>query len=111
MTGRSRGFGFIEYTELESAEQAVKVMNGQELEGRPMKVDFPIPKGKNNRGISPQLKYANRLYIGNLSWNIKDEDLNELFCEYGAITFAEVVTEATGRSRGFGFVSFDKVED
>ena len=45
------------------------------------------------------------LYISNLSYNISDEDLRQLFADYGEITSAKVIMDKeTGRSRGFGFV-------
>ena len=45
------------------------------------------------------------LYISNLSYNITDADLKELFAEYGEIVSAKVIMDReTGRSRGFGFV-------
>ena len=45
------------------------------------------------------------LYISNLSYNVTDADLNELFADYGEILSARVITDReTGRSRGFGFV-------
>ena len=45
------------------------------------------------------------LYISNLSYNISDEDLRQLFADYGEITSAKVIMDReTGRSRGFGFV-------
>ena len=45
------------------------------------------------------------LYISNLSYNISDEDLRQLFADYGEITSAKVIMDREpGRSRGFGFV-------
>ena len=45
------------------------------------------------------------LYISNLSYNVTDAYLNELFADYGEILSARVITDReTGRSRGFGFV-------
>ena len=45
------------------------------------------------------------LYISNLSYNVTDADLNDLFADYGEILSARVITDReTGRSRGFGFV-------
>ena len=45
------------------------------------------------------------LYISNLSYNISDADLRQLFADYGEITSAKVIMDReTGRSRGFGFV-------
>jgi RNA recognition motif-containing protein len=48
-----------------------------------------------------------KLYVGNLPWSIRDEQLRELFSEFGEVVEAIVVTERhSGRSRGFGFVKF-----
>ena len=45
------------------------------------------------------------IYVGNLSWNTDDRQINELFSQYGQVDSARVLTDReTGRSRGFGFV-------
>ena len=45
------------------------------------------------------------IYVGNLSWNLKDQDLSNLFASYGEVTSAKIVTDKfTNRSKGFGFV-------
>jgi len=45
------------------------------------------------------------IYAGNLSWNLKDQDLSNLFATYGEVSSAKIVTDKfTGRSKGFGFV-------
>lgn len=45
------------------------------------------------------------IYAGNLSWNLKDQDLQNLFAEHGEVSSAKIVTDKfTGRSKGFGFV-------
>ena len=47
-----------------------------------------------------------KLYVGNLSFNTTENDLQDLFAAYGAVTEAAIVTDRdTGRSRGFGFVT------
>ena len=49
-----------------------------------------------------------KLFVGNLSWNINDEQLEELFRPYGDVESARVITDRdSGRSRGFGFVELD----
>lgn len=46
-----------------------------------------------------------KLYVGNLSFQIGDADLERLFGEYGTVQSAQVIQDrATGRSKGFGFV-------
>ncbi|MEY3613900.1 MAG: hypothetical protein RJB14_3622 [Pseudomonadota bacterium] len=48
---------------------------------------------------------GNKLYVGNLPYSVRDEDLQQAFGEFGAITSAKVMMERdTGRSKGFGFV-------
>lgn len=45
------------------------------------------------------------IYISNLSFQITDDDLKDLFAEYGEVSSAKVITDKfTGDSRGFGFV-------
>ena len=45
------------------------------------------------------------IYVGNISWGLTDQDLENVFAEYGIVTSAKIITDrATGRSRGFGFV-------
>ena len=45
------------------------------------------------------------IYVGNISWGLNDQDLENVFAEYGTITSAKIITDRmTNRSRGFGFV-------
>ena len=45
------------------------------------------------------------IYVGNLSWGMSDQDLENLFAEHGSVTSAKIITDRmTNRSRGFGFV-------
>lgn len=48
---------------------------------------------------------AKKLYVGNLSYDTNDSDLQQLFAEYGTVQSAQVIMDRdTGRSKGFGFV-------
>jgi RNA recognition motif-containing protein len=45
------------------------------------------------------------IYVGNLSWQMTDEDLRTMFEQYGSVTSAKIVKDkVSGRSKGFGFV-------
>ena len=45
------------------------------------------------------------IYVGNISWGMNDQDLENLFAEHGTVTSAKIITDRmTNRSRGFGFV-------
>ena len=46
-----------------------------------------------------------KLYCGNLSYNVRSSDLEQLFSQYGSVVSAQVIDDRdTGRSKGFGFV-------
>ena len=48
---------------------------------------------------------GNKLYVGNLPYSFRDQDLEQAFSEFGAVNSAKVMMERdTGRSKGFGFV-------
>lgn len=48
---------------------------------------------------------GNKLYVGNLAYSIRDEDLQQSFSQFGTVTSAKVMMDReTGRSKGFGFV-------
>ena len=48
---------------------------------------------------------GNKLYVGNLPYSFRDDDLQQAFSQHGTVTSAKVMMERdTGRSKGFGFV-------
>ena len=55
---------------------------------------------------------AKKLYVGNLSYSTHDEDLREAFSKFGEVLSVTLITDqATGRSKGFGFVEMASDED
>src|SRR5438105_2163479 len=54
----------------------------------------------------------NKLYVGNLPWSMTNDSLRDMFTQFGEVTDAAVITDRmTGRSKGFGFVTFANEED
>ena len=48
---------------------------------------------------------GNKLYVGNLAYGLRDDDLQQAFAQFGTVTSAKVMMDReTGRSKGFGFV-------
>jgi len=48
---------------------------------------------------------GNKLYVGNLAYSVRDEDLQQAFAQFGTVSSAKVMMDRdTGRSKGFGFV-------
>lgn len=59
-----------------------------------------------------ELVLNNKLFVGSLAWETTDESLREAFEAHGDVTEAKVIRDReTGRSRGFGFVTFESSED
>jgi RNA recognition motif-containing protein len=51
---------------------------------------------------------SKKLFVGSLSWGVNDESLRDAFSAHGEISEAVVISDRdTGRSRGFGFVTFE----
>lgn len=54
---------------------------------------------------------GNRLYVGNLPYAVRDEELAQIFTPFGSVTQAQVMMErGTGRSKGFGFVEMHEAQ-
>ncbi|NLB34252.1 MAG: RNA-binding protein [Elusimicrobia bacterium] len=52
------------------------------------------------------------IYVGNLAWEVADEDLRQAFEEFGTVDSASVIKDKySGRSRGFGFVEMSNAEE
>nr|GMD86711.1 33 kDa ribonucleoprotein, chloroplastic [Ipomoea batatas] len=116
VTGRSRGFAFITMGSVEEANEAIRMFDGSLVGGRTAKVNFPeVPRGGEREVIASRARSSNqenfnsphRLYASNLSWNLTSQGLREAFADQPGILNAKIVYDKeTGRSRGFGFVSF-----
>ena len=53
-----------------------------------------------------------KLYVGNLGYNVREPELEQLFGEHGTVDSASVITDRdTGRSKGFGFVEMSSDEE
>lgn len=95
------------------AVSAINALNGAELDGRDIRVDYVLPRGtrpeRPPRYNSYNRQTGNRIYIGNLPWKMDEYDLRDTFEEYGTVVDARVITDKeTGRSRGFGFVTMEE---
>ena len=55
---------------------------------------------------------SKRLYVGNLAYGVRDENLQELFSQFGAVRSAQVISDReSGRSKGFGFVEMENDQE
>ncbi len=52
------------------------------------------------------------IYVGNLPFNLGEEDLKEIFEEYGEVASSKIISDKfSGRSKGFGFIEMDSDDD
>jgi len=101
--GRSRGFGFVTFKDAATIEKLQS--QTLTLDGRKLDIMEAIPRGEMLNSTKPLPK---KLYIAGVSWNTTDDGLFNFFSRYGTVVSAQIQRDRqTGRSRGFGFVSFE----
>lgn len=121
LTDRSRGFAFVKMGSVEEAKEAIRMYDGSQIGGRTVKVNFPeVPRGGEREVMEPRIRTSDKgfvnsphkLYAGNLGWTITSQGLREAFEDCPGLLSAKVVYDRdSGRSRGFGFVTFSSAED
>ena len=80
--------------------------------GPPPSRDGPPPRRFRNESGGGGSDAGNRVFVGNLSWSVDDQSLQSFFGEFGRVVDARVVIDReTGRSKGFGFVTFNSSND
>ncbi|KAF4581085.1 cutinase negative acting protein [Ophiocordyceps camponoti-floridani] len=121
MSGRSRGFGYVDFSDSDSATKAYEAMQGQELDGRVLNLDFARPNTHNSqdRAADRAKKHgdsvsqeSDTLWVGNLAWDIEQDAIQQAFgavCEVKSIRLP--TDPETGNLKGFGYVSFNSIED
>ena len=103
-TGKSRGFAFVTMSTIEDCNIIIQNLDGSEYLGRTLRVNFS-DKPRPREPLYPETEY--KLFVGNLSWSVTSEILTQAFQEYGNVVGARVLYDGeTGRSRGYGFVSY-----
>ncbi|GMI88258.1 POLY(A) BINDING PROTEIN 8, poly(A) binding protein 8 [Hibiscus trionum] len=108
-SGQSKGYGFVQFDNEESAQKAIEKLNGMLLNDKQVYVGPFVRKQERDSSIS-NIKF-NNVYVKNLSESTSDEDLKTIFGEFGQITSAVVMREPDGKSKGFGFVNFENADD
>jgi len=102
VTGRSRGFGFAILKNPDLLDKAVS--SSLHLDDRRIEAKRAIPK----REMEKTMK---KLFVGGIPISLNNAEFKKYFEQFGAVTESQVMTEReTGRSRGFGFVTFHEEE-
>ncbi|KAJ3477415.1 hypothetical protein NLI96_g10481 [Meripilus lineatus] len=119
--GKSKGFGFVNYSTHEEAQKAVDSLHDFEVKGRKLFVARAQKKAEREEELRKQYeqvkleklsKYqGTNLYIKNLEDDVDDDRLRAEFEPFGAITSAKVMRDEKGTSKGFGFVCFSSPDE
>lgn len=123
-SGRSKGFGYVEFDDESAAAAALEAKKGAQLDGRELNVDFSVPRG--DRTDAPRGARVNdraskfgdqksnpteTLFVGNVSFEATAEMLQETFAEYGTINRVSLPTDRdTGAPKGFAYIGFESVD-
>eukprot|EP00258_Populus_trichocarpa_P001840 XP_002301171.2 polyadenylate-binding protein 2 [Populus trichocarpa] len=108
-SGQSKGYGFVQFDSEEAAQNAIDKLNGMLINDKQVYVGNFLRKQERDSALS-NIKF-NNIYVKNLAESTTDEDLKSIFEEHGAITSAVVMRDADGKSKCFGFVNFENVDD
>ena len=104
-SGQSKGYGFVQFENEESAKNAIDKLNGMLMNDKQVYVGHFLCKQE--RDIALNKTIFNNVYVKNLSESTTEEDLKKIFGEYGTITSAVVMRDGDGKSKCFGFVNFE----
>ncbi|KAG8519706.1 Polyadenylate-binding protein 1-like [Galemys pyrenaicus] len=129
----SRGFGFVHFETHEAAQQAIGAMNGMLLNDRKVFVGHFKSRGQREAELGAQAMEFTNIYVKNLHVDMDERGLQDLFSQFGGhipqrregVAFSspprwsfsgkmlsvKVMRDNCGRSRGFGFVNFEKHEE
>lgn len=100
-TGRSRGFGFLTFNDPKSVDEVVRTQHV--LDGKVIDPKRSIPREEQDK--------TGKIFVGGIGADVRPKEFEEFFLQYGSIIDAQLMLDKdTGRSRGFGFVTYDSPE-
>eukprot|EP01111_Echinosteliopsis_oligospora_P010702 TRINITY_DN338_c0_g1_i1.p1 TRINITY_DN338_c0_g1~~TRINITY_DN338_c0_g1_i1.p1 ORF type:complete len:611 (-),score=168.76 TRINITY_DN338_c0_g1_i1:93-1925(-) len=106
---KSKGYGFVHFETKEAAEKAIHKVNGMMLYEQKVFVGPFVARKERLKSTDGEQKYTN-IYVKNIKEGVTEEQLKSLFQEYGTITNAAIMSDNSGKSKGFGFVNFETPE-
>ncbi|XP_069613276.1 polyadenylate-binding protein 4 isoform X1 [Ranitomeya imitator] len=107
----SKGYAFVHFETQDAADRAIEKMNGMLLNDRKVFVGRFKCRREREAELGAKAKEFTNVYIKNFGEDMDDERLKETFSKYGKTLSVKVMTDTSGKSKGFGFVSFEKHED
>ncbi|XP_014509042.1 polyadenylate-binding protein 8 [Vigna radiata var. radiata] len=108
-SGQSKGYGFVQFDNEESAQKAIEKLNGMLLNDKQVYVG-PFLRKQERESAIDKAKF-NNVFVKNLADSTSDDELKTIFGEFGTITSAVVMRDGDGKSKCFGFVNFENADD
>lgn len=103
-TRRSLGYGYVNYSNPQDAARAIDVLNFTPLNNKPIRIMY------SHRDPSIRKSGTGNIFIKNLDKAIDHKALHDTFSSFGHILSCKIATDASGQSKGYGFVQFDTEE-
>lgn len=111
-TGAGRGFAFVSYSTVDEAIAAMNTLNGAELAGESIRLDYAEVKERGGGARSGSSKPpSQKLFLGNISLECSEDHLLEAFGAYGEITDCFLPQDENGSNKGIAFLSFSSVDE
>jgi len=105
--GESKGYGFVHFETEEAALSAIQKVNGMLLNGKKVFVGRFVPRKDREIELGEKAKMFTNVFIKNLSEDVEEGALLEMFEAFGKITSLKVMKGEDNKSKGFGFVSYE----
>jgi len=123
-SGRSRGFGYVEFTNADDAVKAHAAKKDANIDGRRVNLDFANARTSTNpvtkdRAQSRAQSFGDQkspesdtLFVGNIAFSATEDMIQETFSEHGSILGIRLPTDPdSGRPKGFGYIQFSSVDE
>merc|ERR1719479_552647 len=110
-SGESKGYGFVHFETEEAALNAIQKVNGMLLNGKKVFVGRFVPRKEREVELGEKARRFTNVYIKNINEEYDEGRLTEMFEKYGKISSVKIMKSEEGKSKGFGFVSFDTPEE
>ncbi|KAJ8789674.1 hypothetical protein J1605_004911 [Eschrichtius robustus] len=107
----SKGYAFVHFETQEAANKAIEKMNGMLLNDRKVFVGRFKSRKEREAELGAKAKEFTNVYTKNFGEEVDDESLKELFSQFGKTLSVKVMRDPSGKSKGFGFVSYEKLKD
>merc|ERR1739847_186980 len=109
--GESKGYGFVHFETEEAALNAIQKVNGMLLNGKKVYVGRFVPRKDREMELGEKARKFTNVYVKNINDEYDEAKLNEMFQKYGKISSVKIMKSEDGKSKGFGFVSFESPEE